>query len=345
MMEIQTSQATYEGQKKYYWSPAVRWEKTNMEVRIEMFSYKDFFIDMFPQFYFLTQKGISLSDIMAEFSEFDAKKLFLFLQDLIKKRILVSSILSPAEVFYLQNHLFKNEYSEKIKYNAEELNKFKKKHLNRAYEVYTGPKIELNKDEVLQLISRRRTCRVFDTQNKLPYSIFSKMLSLLRQEKTEGSIRYNYASAGGLYPIDIYVYVKEARVENVNKGLYYYSPSENSLTLIDDTCEVSKDTHYFTNQSIFGNSAFSLFLVYNAEVTMPKYGGMAYLFAAIDSGIIVGTLTLVAEQNNVGLCSIGDLNFKKIEEYFKLNENQVLLHTLEIGLKSLESYDEVESVF
>lgn len=66
---------------------------------------------------------------------------------------------------------------------------------------------------------------------------------------------------------------------------------------------------------------------------MPKYGGMGYYYACIDTGIMVEVLTQVAEENDIGLCSIGDMNFSKIEKYFDLSKNQVLLHIVEVGLK------------
>jgi hypothetical protein len=51
---------------------------------------------------------------------------------------------------------------------------------------------------------------------------------------------------------------------------------------------------------------------------------------------MISALTQAAELVDIGLCSIGEMSFRKIEKYFKLNERQVYLHTIEGGLKPLE---------
>lgn len=319
--------------EKYYWSPAVRWEIRADEVKIEIFSYKDFVVELFPRFYFLTQKGIGITELLGEFPRVDSRRLSRFVDDLIRKRILVNSILTPHEVFYSQGYLFQNDYSEKIVCDAVALEQFKKKQLQRNYAPQNSKSIDLKNEPLPEWLAKRRSYRTFNTEHKLSFKVFSRLFSVFKQIREGANIRYFYASAGGLYPIDIYVYVKENRVESVGKGLYYYSPVTNSLSLINENVTITKEAHYFTNQAIFEQSACSVFFVYNAEATMPKYGGMAYFYACVDSGIMVASLTAVAELHDIGLCSIGDMQFRKIEKYFQLNRNQVFLHAVEIGLK------------
>ena len=338
-MESQNSVCnTNDMRKKVFWSPIARWEKKDSEVKIEIFSYKDFVVDLFPKFYFLTQKGIEIGSLINEFKDIDSGKLMNFVNDLLKKKLIVSSILTPQEIFFPQSYIFKNEYSEKIRYDAEELKKFKDKQLNRSSEFSNATKLVLKGDGIPEYICNRKSYRTFSS-DLICFDVFCTLLSSFRQIRDNNSIRYYYASAGGLYPLDIYLYVKENRVEGVAKGLYYYNPIDNSINLIDDECEITKESHYFTNQAIFGDSAVSIFIIYNAEVTMPKYGGMGYVYSFIDAGLLVGTLTAVGELNNIGVCSIGDMNFKKIEKYFKLNHNQVLIHDVELGLKPEKQED------
>lgn len=343
-MSFNLNSAETLNEKKYYWSPAVRWEKTDTEVRIEIFSYKGDIADLFPGFYFITQKGIELSKLSEEFKELDSRKLNAFVNDLIKRRILIHSIATPQEVFYPQSYIFKNVYSENIKYDAEELKKFKNKQLNRRCESSMEDTVSLECAQLPEVISNRVTYRSFEQNRSISFNVFSKLLSVLRQERQGDCIRYCYASAGGLYPVDVYLYVKENRVENIKKGLYYYNPVGNELCSVNHDCIIPKEAHYFTNQNIFTGSAVSMFFIYNAEATMPKYGGMGYFYSAIDTGIMVSTLTTAAELNDIGVCSIGDMNFQKIEKFFKLNENQVWLHTVEIGLKPAEAQADLSDI-
>lgn len=318
---------------KYYWSPAVRWELIDNTIKIEIFLYKDFVPELFPRFYFLTQKGIGITELLSKFANADSRKLIRFVDDLVKKRILIHSVLTPPEVFFPQSYLFQNEYSEKIVSDAAVFNDFKAKQLQRTYAPEGCNRIRLKNAEFPEWIRQRRSHRTFNTQDKLACDDFSGLLSIFGQVREAEMPRYYYASAGGLYPIDVYVYIKENRIESIPKGLYYYSPVANSLNLLDGACVITKEAHFYTNQTVFEQSACSIFFVYNAEATMPKYGGMAYFYACVDSGIMIGALTAVAEPRGIGLCSIGDMHFRGIEKYFRLNRNQVFLHAVEVGLK------------
>mgnify|MGYP000227937612 FL=1 len=66
---------------------------------------------------------------------------------------------------------------------------------------------------------------------------------------------------------------------------------------------------------------------------MPKYGGMAYIYACIDTGIMVSLLTYIAEAEEVGSCSIGEMDYKKIKPLFPLTSNMSFLHSMEFGIK------------
>jgi len=328
-------QKTGQERKKYYWSPSVRWERVDDKIRIEMFVYNGIALEIFPEFYFLTYKGITLNELSSKFSGLDIKRLNIFIEDLIKKKILVSSILSPNEIFYPQNRLFNNQYSDRIMYDVSELKKYKDEQLDRTFENCKDEKIILGDQvEYPPFVANRRTCRDFDKNKKISFEKFSELLSILKQIKINDSTTYYYASAGGLYPIDVFVYVKANRVENIDQGIYYYSPVYNSLSVVNDKAIITNDAHYLNNKPIFDSSAFSIFLVYNARANMPKYGGMGYYYACIDCGVMIGTFTQVAEFSNMGICSIGDMDYRMIEKYFNLNENQVFLHTIEVGLKS-----------
>lgn len=317
----------------FYWSPAVRWEIISGKLKIEKFNYGERFKVLFPEFYFYTEKGIVLEDLKEKFVEFDKRILESFINDLVKRRILVQNPLKVHELYYIQDRLYQNLYSEEIRYNAKALEKYKKEQLNREAVKEAISRIPLQPSNYPELIIERRTYRSFNEDKPVPFEVFSSILGVLKQVKDGEKIKYNYASAGGLYPVDVYVYVKRNRVETLKQGIYYYNPKHNEIALINDVSVIDDESHLFTNQSIFHTSAFSVFFFYNADVTMPKYSGMGYFYAGIDVGIMVATMTQIAELHSVGTCSIGDMNFEKIEEYFNLTQHQYHLHTVEFGLK------------
>lgn len=312
--------------KKYYWSPAFEWDEEQYahivpEVR-----------SLLPKFYFYMQKGRTIDEIHSYFGNIPEQKIEAFVQEAMDNGIFVSSILSPHDVFKSQNKLFDNPFDEDIKYNPEAYESFKEKQLNRKLKL-TGEKFLLNqKYKFPEFIENRSSHRKFIEQEKLPLSKISQLLSVLKQKRQDSQIHYYYPSAGGLYPIDIYLYVKEDRVENFKKGIYYYSPIDNSITLVNEACTITDENQYYANKSIFNSSAVTMYLIYNAEATMPKYESAGYFYACIDAGIITNTLGCIANMLNLGTCSIGEINFNSIKDLFQIDDNQVLIHSIEVGL-------------
>ncbi|NLN64297.1 MAG: SagB/ThcOx family dehydrogenase [Clostridiaceae bacterium] len=324
----------YDSNKRYFWSPAFDCVNDDDHLRIGAFDFGGDAGGIFPELYYITQRGATPCEMMQRFTSVDPGKLEKLIKELVQKRVLVSSILSPSEIFEVQSRMFKNEYDEETFLNPARLEEYRRKQLNRRPNLNETGKILLEQKEAYpELISQRRTYRTFDTDHRISMKTLSQLMSVFRQVCSEGEIRYYYASAGGLYPVDIYVYAKDNRVESVQGGLYYYSPIDNSLVLANSSCVITEAAHLFTNKDIFRSSALSLFFIYNADVSMPKYGGMAYFYACIDTGLMVGALTAVAELNDIGICSVGSMEFDRIKKYFHLNENQTLLHTVEAGLK------------
>jgi SagB-type dehydrogenase family enzyme len=318
--------------EKYYWSPAVSWDE---EFYLDGYVYVDSeMLTLFPHFYFFMQKGCYLEEIYTEFPNMPKNKLKSFVQELLEQRVLVSTILNPHEVFRSQEKLFDNPYNEDILYNPQSYGKFKKKQLTRKFQGATGEKVPLAQPYPFpSYLQERKSHRKFNENEKIPLVYISQLLSVFRQRELDHHIQYYYPSAGGLYPIDIFLYVKEDRIEQLRKGIYYYNPIDNSLSLVNGDCVITEDAHFYTNKSIFNSSATSIYMIYNAEATMPKYGGSGYLYACIDTGIMISTMVHVAEMLNIGTCSIGEMEFETIKDQFKLNHKQVLIHTVELGFK------------
>lgn len=321
--------------RRYFWAPSVRWTRTANEVVIEIYSYADVALRVFPEFYFVAQNGKTLQELLAEFPRENPDKLRAMILDFIRNRILVDTLQGPHEIFYSQTHLFKNPYSEDILIDPAAYERFKSDQMNRCFHGASGPKLSLLAPaDYPAWLTARRSARSFNDTTPISFDTFGRLLSTLKQSRDEhGKVTYYYASAGGLYPIDVFVYVKKGRVDDVAAGLYYYNPLENSLQFVSEA-EDFTDASYQPNKILARSSAFSLFFFYSASATMPKYGGSGYYYACLEVGLMVATLTAIAEAAGIAVCSIGDLNFRRIEHHFKLETGQVYLHLLELGRKN-----------
>ena len=331
----------------YYWLPGAVWKLHDNKVIINDSVYDA--ADLFPEFYFLAQQGCHLNTLLQEFKGKDENKIKKIIEWFIGDGILVSTISTWHKVFEPQRKLVNNKFDKDLLFNKEKYNLFKHEQMNRSFSGGLNLSVDLlsENDSLPVTLSARRSYRNFNDRQVIAFKDFSTLFTVFKQQKnSKGEYTYYYASSGALYPVDIYLYVKENRVENVDRGLYYYHPASHKLNLISNEI-ISESSAYVKNKEIFKSSAITLYMVFNAETCMPVYGSDGYFYACLDAGIMIGSLTQVAETCNIGLCSIGDTNFDVIKDLFKLNEHQVLLHNIELGIKPEKAltYNEVVEVY
>lgn len=319
-----------------FWAPGVQWRITKDGLNIQGYIFTGFQKKMFPEFYYRTCDGITCEELIACFSEFPEKKIKKFVKQLFEWKIILEGIQGVKEIFFHQGRLYEKNNKEKMinKISRESVDDFHIQQMKRERDEINCEKvIKLENEKIpLECFVKRKSIREFSMEKKVSFSCFSQLLAVLKEHKREEKASYYFPSAGGLYPIDYYMYIKENRIEGIEKGLYKYAPIKHQLLLLDKDAVVEKNVHYFTNQEIFRTSALSIFLVYHADASMPKYDGMAYYYAILDAGIITQTLSADAYRHGLGVCSIGDLNYLKAEQILKLHANEKLLHIIEAGV-------------
>lgn len=244
----------------------------------------------------------------------------------------VHSIFDEQGRIYDHGH----EYDKTIFVDKERIDEYKARVITRSIVTEEeSEKVMLLEEDFAKEYRQRRSTRKFDEKRSICFNDLNKLLSVL----TQTDLKYCYPSAGGLYPIDCYLSIKKNRVENIDGGTYYLNPTKKELVLLSKKI-ISSDAHYFSNTDIFNGSAFSIHLVFNANVSMPKYGGMAYNYAIIEAGIISELLTIQAEKVGIGSCIIGDMDSAKITDMLGLQSDHKYLLTIEYGYKSLEESHE-----
>jgi amino acid adenylation domain-containing protein len=68
--------------------------------------------------------------------------------------------------------------------------------------------------------------------------------------------KYRYPSAGSLYPVQTYLYVKPGRVEGLVGGFYYYQPAAHQLLLLTTSADAA-ELFDGANQAVFNQAAWS----------------------------------------------------------------------------------------
>lgn len=187
----------------------------------------------------------------------------------------------------------------------------------------------VNEQQLLDQFIRRRSYRSFTQEELDKRSIFSLFRSFrqLRMEKTPMR-KSMYASAGSLYPVQIYLYVKANRIKGMDGGTYYYHPLENVFYPISKNVTISPMTYDMGNREIFEQASFGIYLVGSKKAIEPLYGNWSRDFMFLEAGLMAQLFEMTASEQNIGLCQIGNYDFDKIKHWFCLNDNYIYLHGL-----------------
>ncbi|UKP00594.1 non-ribosomal peptide synthetase [Nostoc sp. UHCC 0870] len=177
-----------------------------------------------------------------------------------------------------------------------------------------------------QVNLRRQSYRQF-LEEIVSLTTLGEFFECLQMHQLENSPlpKYRYASAGSLYPVQTYIYIKPHRVENLATGFYYYHPQQHQLIHLSDEANIDSSI-YGINQDVFTQAAFAIFLIGDLQAISPVYGDKSRDFCLLEAGYIGQLLMETAPNQNLGLCPIGDLEFDAIRENFILHEQQIFLH-------------------
>jgi SagB-type dehydrogenase family enzyme len=178
------------------------------------------------------------------------------------------------------------------------------------------------------MFQSRRTLRYFDTSNPVTVDRLGRWFECLRETRDGKTYHREYPSAGSLYPVQTYLWVKSGGVSGLANGLYYYDPIRHRLALINRNLMLARELYDPINYSVFDRSAFALFLIGKLSAIAPLYDQAARDFCLIEAGCMTQLLMVEAGAHSIGLCPIGGMAFDRIREGFEIDEQHTLLHSL-----------------
>jgi SagB-type dehydrogenase family enzyme len=175
---------------------------------------------------------------------------------------------------------------------------------------------------------KHRSYREFSADAVAPEAL-SELLGKLRSIQLKDNPKYLYASAGGLYPVQTYVYIKEGRVANISGGAYYHDPEQHRLVRVGDaSADVRELYDPLINRPIFDNAAFALYLVAELASIGAMYRERALHYSTLEAGHITQLLEMSAPDLGLGLCQIGGLETDEFTRLLDLKASHLLLHGL-----------------
>jgi pyochelin synthetase len=192
----------------------------------------------------------------------------------------------------------------------------------------SAPSIPLVVSEALdKLYAKLRSYRHFSAE-PIALANFSDLFSCLRQQTLQKQPKYLYGSAGGLYPLQTYIYIKPGRVKSLAGGLYYYHPQKHHLMLLSKEALDECIYNPHINRPIYQQAAFAIFLIAQLAAIGPMYKELSLHFSTLEAGNISQLLRHHAPNANLGVCEIGELDFNRVRHLFSLSNSHVLMHSL-----------------
>ncbi len=157
-------------------------------------------------------------------------------------------------------------------------------------------------------------------------------LSCLRQVRLDEFPlpKYRYPSAGGLYPMQVYLYVEPERVEGVAGGVYYYHQRDHVLVLLSPAAAVAEGL----GQAVAAAAerrALTLFIVANVAAIAPIYGPLAEEFCIFEAGSMVQLLIDVGAELGIGLTPLPELDAAHLEAACGLKPEHLVLQGMAGG--------------
>jgi SagB-type dehydrogenase family enzyme len=182
-------------------------------------------------------------------------------------------------------------------------------------------------EQTLAGFERRRSSRHF-ARDPVTLDRLGALLGVLREVDLDGKPKRVYGSAGGLYPVQVYVFAKPARVHGA-EGLFYYQPREHALIRVSGENDIPDDAYdRFVNRPVFTEAAFAIYLVADVDAIEPLYGDQTMRYSCIEAGLMAQELERCAGSLGLGLCQIGQVDAGLLKSRLDLSERHEFVHSL-----------------
>lgn len=234
--------------------------------------------------------------------------------------------------------------SEQMKYLSElrfiekfdERQSYKKSRVAKRNDFTSNKQISLTDTNIPDVYSTwRKSYRKFNSKT-ISFEAFKGFLNLCAAQAMDQNYRFNYASSGGIYPVQIYLTVFKDKVENIEEGYYYFDPYNQNLVLISNEHVISPIQLNF-NHDWLDQGAFSVHMVADMEAVYPIYQKESLRFCMIEAGLISQLLESDGVAHNIGSCQLGGYDFEQVREHFNLSVKHFYLNTLIAGAIDFEA--------
>ena len=180
---------------------------------------------------------------------------------------------------------------------------------------------------VEEALLRRRSIRSY-LEKDVPLSAVSQLLWAAQGITTEWGGR-TAPSAGGTYPLELYVQVR--RVENLPKGIYHYDPSEHALRLVKSGDYSDELMRAGISQRWIKDASFNIVVTAEFARTTRVYGERGRQYVYLEAGHAAQNIYLQAAALNLGCVVVGAFNDAEVLRVLSAPENYEPIYIIPVG--------------
>lgn len=184
---------------------------------------------------------------------------------------------------------------------------------------------------VEEAIAKRRSVREYASD---PISL-TELSQLLwaAQGVTDARSRLRASpSAGALYPLELYVVVRERGVADLAAGIYHYSPEDERMTVVKEGDRSGELKAAALDQEMVGLAAVNIVTTAVVQRTRPKYGERGLQYLLQESGHVAENVCLQAVSLGLGAAIIGAFNEEKIRSVIGVGPEEKPVYIQPVGV-------------
>ena len=164
---------------------------------------------------------------------------------------------------------------------------------------------------VEEAIAKRRSVREY-ASDPITLAELSQLL-WAAQGVTDARSRHRASpSAGALYPLELYVVVREKGVVGLPAGAYHYSPEDERITMVKEGDWSGELRTAALDQEAVGLAAVNIVTTAVVQRMRPKYGERAFQYVFQESGHAAENVFLQAISLGLGAVVVGAFNEEEI---------------------------------
>ncbi|MCW5657582.1 MAG: SagB/ThcOx family dehydrogenase [Burkholderiaceae bacterium] len=128
--------------------------------------------------------------------------------------------------------------------------------------------------------------------------------------------RRTVPSAGGLYPLELYLLAR--RVQGLSAGVYHYQPGTHTIEATPGHVTPERLTHAAVGQAMVGAAPAVLAILARHAFTAAKYGVRAERYVSIEAGAAAQNIALKAAALGLGTVVVGGFDEDEVTQLLRL---------------------------